>query len=130
MTMVTQWHVGADVVATVTIEAESEDGFTAFGDAAMTFADVIRVVHWTFTATDGDEIETESGSVEIPLPTSVKNYTDLDAIAALPEVERRATVLSWAEMIQPGLVPAVEARVVARLSARLAEPAVSAVIIL
>jgi len=114
MAIETTWKLSVETVSPVTV---GEDVYT----------DVVTQVNWTCIAFDGPDSESISGAKTIPMPTSPETYIPLDDIFTLEDEAKRATVLGWAEIIEPGFVAAREADVIAKLSARLATPSTSSV---
>jgi len=120
MTTNINWTLSADVLA----EYTAEDG--------TQFQQVLETVHWRVTATDDatDTSVTIYGSQAIPKPTTQEGYIDLSVFQDMPEDERKATVLGWAELIAPGFVEEKEQAVTDRLQAKLDEPVRSSVSVL
>lgn len=130
MAIDTTWTLLADVLPSLTVTQETEDEQGVVTATEVTFTKVVRVVYWTCVAFEGDETETLTGAVEVPVPTSLANYIPLDDLAAMDEGPRRVAVLAWAEIINPGFVAATEARAEALLLARQSQTALTQVDIL
>lgn len=119
MTIETTWKLSADI----------QDEMTTEGG---TFQNVVTNVHWRCIATDsvsGEELA-HYGSKAVPAPTDASSYIDLSALQSLSDEQKRATVLGWAEAIEPGFVEGIEARVTAALEAKMAAPVITAADIL
>ncbi len=117
MTIETTWDLDVDTVSPV-----------AVGETV--YVDVVTNVHWTCHAFEGHLTASVSGQHKVPMPTSPETYVDLSAIKVLDDDTRRATVIGWAEMIDPGFVDRTEASVVALIEAKKAKPVVERVTIL
>lgn len=85
------------------------------------FTDVVRVVHWECVAKAAPVQVRLYGAIDLPPPADPESYVDLDAISEADETDRRAIILSWAEMLQPGFATATEAAARARLHHRQAQ---------
>jgi hypothetical protein len=119
MAIETHWKLSADIQAEMTTDAG-------------VLKNVVTTVHWRVFATDGVSGESLSiyGSVAVPPPTSAASYIDLSTLQGKTADEKRATVLGWAEAIQPGFVAEKEAQAVRALERKLAAPSVTAAEIL
>lgn len=60
--------------------------------------------------------------MSVPKPTSADNFIDLADMVTLPEADKRAMILAWAEAIEPGFVEAKEEQVATNLATRLVAP--------
>lgn len=118
MTITTYWKLKADVDDQY-IDADGNE-----------YANVLREVHWRCFASDGESEMSVYGSKSLPLPTNPKTYIDLSMITDQPDEQRRATILGWAEMVDPGFVEATEAKVTAALEAKLSAPVIETIQIL
>ena len=94
-----------------------------------TFENVVRAVHWSLTCQDSETGKSVRiyGLQKVPSPTSAANYIDLSEIQGLSEDDRRAIILAWAEMVEPGFVAQVEANAALTLGGMLQAPAHSTV---
>ncbi len=110
MPVTTSWKLHSENLAELEVEG-------------VTLQDVIRVIHWRCIATDGENSAEIYGSHQIPAPTSPAGYIPIDSIKEMDPEPRRATILGWAEMIDPGFVAAAESAAAARLVAMTTAPA-------
>ena len=97
-------------------ELEVEDG---------TLQDVICVVHWRCIASDGDVSAEIYGSHDIPAPKTTDGYIPIDAIKNMEPVQRRETILGWAELIDPGFVLGTEQLATDKLQEKLNTPVIT-----
>ncbi len=112
------WKLNAKVLESYTSEA---------GD---TFENVIEQIHWRCEVSEGDQIKDVYGSLSLPKPTNVETYVDISAISAASDDDKKAMILGWAEILEPGFKQATEDKLAERLDAAVAAPVVSNVTIL
>lgn len=90
------------------------------------FTDVVNAVHWECFARETEGENTGEvrlyGAIDLPLPVAADSYIDLSAIRGADEDQRRAIILGWASMLQPGFVESTEAVALQRLQAQSASP--------
>lgn len=110
MTIETYWKLKADVDAQHIDENGNE------------YANVLRIVRWRCFAHDGENEISVYGSKNLPLPTNPETYIDLTEITGKSEDERRAIILGWAEMIDPGFVAEKEALAINQLKSKVEAP--------
>jgi len=70
------------------------------------------------------------GSQAIPKPSTQDGYIELSVLLDMTEDERKATVLGWVELNDPGFVEEKEQAVAQKLQAKLDEPVRSSVSVL
>lgn len=87
------------------------------------YTDVVRLVYWTCTATEGVHVAKASGIETIPWPVSEVTFIDLSQIMQATREEKRALILGWAEILQPGFVSSVENGVRRKLARQTVVPA-------
>lgn len=118
MTIDTRWTLSADITAQHT----DSDG--------NTYPNVVRLVRWRCFASDGDEEVSVYGTKGLPLPSNPATYIDLSVITDQTAEQRHATILGWAEMVDPGFVEKTENKVIEQLRATLETPSTTSIQIL
>ena len=116
---VISWQISADTQATMEV-------------GNLVFKDVITTVHWRVTATDEatGESATVYGSKALSAPKDVDSYIDVSALRAMEPEQRKATVIGWAEAIDPGYLYEQDAKAREILASKLSAPAVSNIAII
>lgn len=103
------------------IEAETIDSYTDAG--GNEYSDVVTVVHHRCIASDGADSVEIIGAHKVPRPVSPETFIDLSLVIGIQDlVARRAIILGWADMVDPGFVLATEAAAAARLVAKQSDP--------
>lgn len=103
------------------IEAETIDAYT--DGSGNEYSDVVTVVHHRCIASEGADSVEIPGSHSVPRPVSPETFIDLSLVIGNPDLAaRRAIILGWADMVDPGFVLATEAAAAARLVAKQSAP--------
>jgi len=84
------------------------------------FANVVTRVFWACVARSEDGAHRLTGVEDIPAPVDPTSYIDISDLKAKPRDQRRAEVLSWAEILKPGFIASTEAATTAALDQRTA----------
>lgn len=108
MAVTITWNIRANLIPTMTVGPD-------------TFTDVVHTVHWRCTAEESGDEAAVYGTVILDLPTSIETYIDLTELTGKTEIERRAIVLGWAEIVRPGFVAVQAARATAMLAQMIEE---------